>query len=192
MIISRPDSGKPPQLLANNKFKDTSIDLHRLTARIQDKKTALIRRNNGESYDSCQTKKKIEQKKIGEQFMVYLYKIYGYKMHALLRGNNSKGSISRKGCYLFCCAPRWRARPRKLPPHTHARICACPRPATQRNAAQRNATQCSAARNTGLTGIKALSLQVGVALTGTSVRTYTHPRVHARKVRGEARTVDGL
>lgn len=63
MTISRPDSGKPPHLLANNKFKDTSIDLHRLTARIRDKKTALIRRNNGESYAPCQSEAKIEQKK---------------------------------------------------------------------------------------------------------------------------------
>lgn len=73
---------------------------------------------------------------------------------------------------LSCCAPRWRARPRKLLPHTHAYApvhgrprSAVQRSAVQRNAAQRNAMQCSA-RNTGSTGIKALSLEVGAGSHG--------------------------
>lgn len=89
---------------------------------------------------------------------------------------------------LSCCAPRWRARPRKLLPHTHAHAPVHGRP---RSAAQRSATQCNAARsarNTGSTGIKALSLEVGA---GSHGHVHAPAGTRAESPRRSSRTVDG-
>lgn len=70
--------------------------------------------------------------------------------------------------------------------HAHARVHGQLRSVTQRSATQRTQHRFDRNQST-ISQSRRGATRSARAPTGT----YTHPRVHARKVRGEARTVDG-
>lgn len=108
-----------------------------------------------------------------------------------VKRNNGSGSMSREGCRDVISPVAHRDGERGLGSCRHTRTHMCV--FTQRNAAQRNATQRSAAQRAQHRFDRNQSA-ISRARAGSHGHecTYnTHPRVHARKVRGEARTVDG-